>query len=291
MNNLKTGLLLVSLTVLLILVGWAMDRVLNTGYFIYLFFVMSVGINVVTWWYSDTIVLKMHRAQPLSPSEAPELHDIVGRLSRQAGIPKPAVYIVPTDVPNAFATGRNPHHAAVAVTQGILRIMDWRQLEGVLAHELAHIKNRDTLVSTVAAIIAGLIMMIASVARWGLIFGMGSRDSDSDGGDALAAIAVAIVAPIAALMIQMAISRSREFKADETGARLSHRPLELAHALVTIDQAVSRVRLKGSPSMSHLYIINPFRGKSFARLFSTHPSTEERVRRLREIARQMGSIE
>ncbi|MCD6386594.1 zinc metalloprotease HtpX [Candidatus Sumerlaeota bacterium] len=287
MNNIKTGMLLIVLTALLVFVGILVDQAFHTRYFMFVFFIFSVGMNLVNYWYSDKIVLKLHGAQPVSPAEMPELHDIVGRLALQAGIPKPAVYIVPTDIPNAFATGRSPRHAAVAVTQGILNTLDWRELEGVLAHELAHIRNRDTLISTVAAIIAGLIMLLSGIARWGLFFAMGSRDRDS-GGSAFAALAVAIFAPIAALIIQMAISRAREFKADEQGARISHKPLALADALVRIENAVSRYRYQGTPTMSHLYIINPLRGRSLRSLFSTHPSTQERVKRLQELAKQMG---
>lgn len=287
MNNIKTGILLIVLTALLVFVGILIDQMFHTTYFMFLFFIFAVGMNLVNYWYSDKIVLKLHGAQPVSPAELPELHEIVGRLALQAGIPKPAVYIVPTNIPNAFATGRSPAHSAVAVTHGLLNTLDWREIEGVLAHELAHIKNRDTLISTIAAIIAGLIMLLSGLARWGLFFAMGSRDRDSSG-NALAALAVAIFAPIAALIIQMAISRAREFKADEQGARISHKPLALADALVRIENAVSQYRYQGTPTMSHLYIINPLRGSSLRSLFSTHPSTEERVKRLRELAKRMG---
>lgn len=283
----KTALLLITLTALLILVGWTLDVAFHTSSFIYVFFIISMGMNVLQYWYSDKLVLTMHRARAISPSDKPQLHEMIDRLSRQAQIPKPAVYLVPSDVPNAFATGRNPQHAAIAVTEGILRVMDERQLEGVLAHELAHVKNRDTLISTVAAMMAGTIMMLSHVARWGAIFAMGSRDRDG-GANAIGALLVAILAPIAAVIIQLAISRSREYKADEQGAAFSRNPLGLADALATIENVVKRHQLKGAPTMSHLYIVNPFRGKSIANLFSTHPSTEERIKRLHDMARKMG---
>ncbi len=289
MNNLKTGLLLIALTALLILMGFAVDSAFGTSHFIYVFFVISIGMNIFQYWYSDKLVLTMHRAKPVSPAELPELHDVVGRLAQQAGIPKPAVYVVPSNVPNAFATGRDPRHAAVAVTEGIMQVMDWRRLEAVLAHELAHVKNRDTLVSTLAAMIAGTIMLLSYVARFGLFFAMGSRDRGG-GGNAIGALVLMIIAPIAAIIIQMAISRSREFKADEEGSRISRKPLALADALTTLENVVKQHKFKGSPTMSHLYIVNPFRGKDVARLFSTHPSTEERVKRLNEIASKMGAF-
>lgn len=285
MNTLKTGLLLIALTALLIFVGAVLD-----SYFpgtLYFFFILSIVMNLLTYWFSDKLVLMLHGAREVTPAQQPELHDMINRLAYQAGIPKPRVYIVPTDIPNAFATGRSPRHAAVAVTTGILKTLDWRQLEGVLAHELAHIKNRDILISTIAAIIAGTIMMLARVAHWGLILGGGSRDRGRNG-SGLAALAIMIFAPIAALIIQLAISRSREYSADETGARISRNPLALADALITIENFVKNYKFQGSPTMAHLYIINPFRGESLLRLFSTHPSTQERVKRLRELARRMG---
>jgi heat shock protein HtpX len=218
MNTFKTGILMIALTALLLLVGHMLDYALHASGFIYLFFIMSVGVNLASYWYSDKIVLSMYRAKEVSPAESPALHEIVERLAERAKIPKPRVYVIPSEAPNAFATGRDPAHAAVAVTQGILRLLDKEELEGVLAHELSHVKNRDTLISTVVAIMAGMIMMLASIARWGLILG-GMRGDDDNAGGGLGALLVMIVAPIAAMLIQFAISRSREYRADVAGSR------------------------------------------------------------------------
>src|SRR4030042_490792 len=224
-NRVKTVLLLAGLTAFLVFMG----KVLGGRQGMYLAFVLALGMNFFSYWFSDKIVLRMYGAQEVSPAEAPELHRMVDDLAREAGIPKPKVYIIPDDSPNAFATGRNPEHAAVAATQGIMRILTPEELKGVLAHEIGHVRNRDILISTIAATMAGAIMILANMVKWGAIFGMG-RDDD-EGGGILGAIVLAIVAPIAAMLIQMAISRSREYLADETGARLAHNPQSLASAL------------------------------------------------------------
>ena len=249
--------------------------------------------NFVAYFFSDKIVLAMYRAREVSEWEAPELHEIVERLAQRAGIPKPRVYIIPTQTPNAFATGRNPNHAAVAVTEGILRLLSREELEGVIAHELAHIKHRDTLIMTVAATIAGAIAVLADFARWFLWFGSFGRDDREGNANPLALIAIVvaiIVLPIAAILIQLAISRTREFLADEGGAYISGKPLALASALAKLEKAVSFVPMEDAkPATAHLFIVNPFGdgqglGSWFVNLFRTHPPTEERIARLQALA-------
>jgi len=249
--------------------------------------------NFVAYFFSDKIVLAMYRAREVSEWEAPELHEIVERLAQRAGIPKPRVYIIPTQTPNAFATGRNPNHAAVAVTEGILRLLSREELEGVIAHELAHIKHRDTLIMTVAATIAGAIAVLADFARWFLWFGAFGRDDREGNANPLALIAIVvaiIVLPIAAILIQLAISRTREFLADEGGAYISGKPLALASALAKLEKAVSFVPMEDAkPATAHLFIVNPFGdgqglGSWFVNLFRTHPPTEERIARLQALA-------
>jgi heat shock protein HtpX len=246
--------------------------------------------NFTAYFLSDKIVLTMYRAREVSEWEAPELHDIVDRLAKRAGIPKPRVYIIPTETPNAFATGRNPNHAAVAVTEGILRLLSREELEGVIAHELAHIKHRDTLIMTVAATIVGAITVLARLSLW---FGAFSRDDREGNANPLALIAVIvaiIVLPIAAILIQLAISRAREFLADEGGAYISGKPLALASALAKLEKAVSFVPMAdANPATAHLFIVNPFGGGQglgswFVNLFRTHPPTEERIARLQALA-------
>lgn len=278
-NTVKTTLLLGGLTGLLVVFG---DYFGGTQGMV-IAFLFALLMNFGSYWYSDKIVLKMYRAREVTEAEAPELVGMVRSLSQRAQLPMPKVYIVPTEAPNAFATGRDPQHAAVAVTEGILRIMNHEQLEGVLAHELAHVKNRDTLISAVAATLAGVIMMLAYMARWAAIFGgLGGRDDD-EGGGILGLLAMSLLAPIAAVIIQMAISRTREFQADATAGRLTKKPYALASALERLHMAAERVPLNANPATSHLFIVNPLSGRSLFRFFSTHPPVEERVRRLQAL--------
>ena len=274
-NKIKTFLLLGGLMLFMIFMG----NLIGGRSGMYIAFLLASGMNFFAYWFSDKIVLKMYGAQEVSPAEAPELHRMVEDLAREAGIPKPKVYIIPDDSPNAFATGRNPEHAAVAATQGIMRILTPEELKGVLAHEIGHVRNRDILISTIAATMAGAIMILANMVKWGAIFGMG-RDDD-EGGGILGAIILAIVAPIAAMLIQMAISRSREYLADETGARLAHNPQSLASALGKLSRGVEQRPMNASPATAHMFIVNPLTGSSLLNLFSTHPPLEERIARLR----------
>ncbi len=280
-NTLKTGALLGLLTGLLVLIG---------GYFggsqgMSMAFVMAFLMNFGAYWFSDRIVLAMYRAQPVSAADAPELHRIVQGLTLRAQMPMPRLYILPTDSLNAFATGRDPEHAAVAATQGILRVLNEEELEGVLAHELAHVRNRDTLISTIAATLAGVIMMLARMAMWMPYFGGGGRDNEDrgGGGGTFGFLFLAILAPIAAMLIQLAISRSREFHADESAARLTHKPYALASALQKLEMGANRLPLEANPATSHLFIVNPIRGNTLFKLFSTHPPIEERIARLQAL--------
>ena len=244
--------------------------------------VFAVVANIGSLWFSDKLVLRMYGAQPISEGDAPGLYRTVRELTQLAQLPMPALYLIQSDSPNAFATGRSPSHAAVAVTTGIVRLLGETELRGVLAHELAHVKNRDTLTSAVAATLAGAIMWVASMARWGLIFGgLGRDDREGEGGGLFGLLAMMIFAPMAAMLIQMAISRSREFAADGTGARTTGDPLALASALEKLTYAAKRVPMGAQPQTAHLFIVNPLTGGSVARFFSTHPPTEERIRRLR----------
>jgi len=280
MNQFKTFLLMLVLTALFIVVGSAIGGRSGAVYA----FIFAALMNFVTYWFSDKIVLRMYGAQEVSQADAPELYQIVGELTNKASLPMPKVYIIENDTPNAFATGRNPDHAAVAVTTGILRILSKDELMGVIGHELSHIRHRDILISTMAATIAGAISMLASIARWGAIFG-GSRDNEEGGGgNILFVLLFTMVASIAAMLIQMAISRSREYLADEGGAHLSH-PLSLAKALDKLETAAQRIPMKANPSTAHLFIVNPLRGGGVLSLFSTHPPIEERIARLEEMAR------
>lgn len=274
MNSIKTALLLGLLTALLMFAGGAFGG--RTG--IVLAFGFAVVMNFGAYWFSDSIVLKMHGARPLDQTEAPEVHAIVATLAQRAGMPMPRIYLVNSPSPNAFATGRGPSHAAVAVTTGILQLMNRDELEGVIAHELSHVRNRDTLTSTVAATLAGAIMMIASMARWTAFFGgFGGRDRN---GGLIDLLAMALLAPIAAMLIQMGISRSREYQADASGAELAGHPDGLASALRKLGQTSGRIPMRTSPAMAHLYIVNPLSKKSLANLFSTHPPLESRIARL-----------
>lgn len=280
MNNaLKTTALLGLLTGLLLLLGGGLGG--RGGMTIALVF--AALMNLGAYWFSDKIVLAMYRAKALSEAEAPRLSQLVRGLAQRAGMPMPRLYLVPSETPNAFATGRSPNHAAVAVTQGILRILDEEELEGVLAHELAHVKNRDTLTMAIAATLAGAIMWIANMLRWGAFLGMHRGDDDEGGGGILGLIVMAIIAPLAAVLIQMAISRTREFQADASGASLTKKPWGLANALEKLERAGRIVPMDANPATAHLFIVNPLRGGSFLSWFSTHPPIEARVARLRAI--------
>ncbi len=274
-NRVKTVLLLTGLTIFLIFMG----KLLGGRQGMYLAFILALGMNFFSYWFSDKIVLRMYRAQEVSPAEAPQMHQMVEELAHEAGIPKPRVYVIPDESPNAFATGRNPQHAAVAATQGIIRLLTPVELKGVLGHELGHVLNRDILVSSIAATLAGAIMILASLARWGAILGMG-RDDD-EGGGIFGVLVMSIIAPIAAMLIQMAISRSREYLADETGAHLTHNPESLARALEKLSVGTQRIPMDASPATAHMFIVNPLSGRSLMNLFSTHPPIEARVERLR----------
>jgi heat shock protein HtpX len=277
-NVLRTTVLLAALTALLLVIGGAIGG--SQGLFIA--FVFALLMNFASYWFSDKIVLSMYGAREVSLNDAPDLYRLVQRLAQRAGIPMPRVYIIPSDAPNAFATGRNPQHGAVAVTEGSLRMLDTDELAGVLAHELGHVRNRDTLIMTVAATLAGAITMLAHMAQWGAIFGFGRRDEeDSGGGSMLSLLFMAILAPIAATLIQLAISRSREFFADSTGAAIAGSPSGLARALEKLHYASQRLPMDANPATAHLFIVNPLTGGSLVNLFSTHPPIEERIRRLR----------
>ena len=275
-NIFKTGLLLAVLTAMLVLIGGAIGG--QQGMLVAFF--VALAMNFFSYWFSDKMVLAMYGAQPIEESQNPALYAVVRRLTTRAQIPMPRVYMTASDTPNAFATGRNPEHAAVAVTEGILRILDGDELEGVLAHELSHVKNRDVLISTIAATLAGAITYLAHMAQWAAIFG-GRRDDDEEGSSPIAMIAMAIVAPIAAMLVQMAVSRAREFQADATGARLAGRAWGLSKALEKLQVAQQVAPMNANPATAHLFIVNPLSGQAFMNLFSTHPPLEERVARLR----------
>lgn len=281
MNNIaKTFLLMAVLTALFMVAGQAMGG--RSGIMLALF--MALAMNFFAYWFSDKMALAMSRAREVSPQEAPELHAMVTTLSNRAHLPKPRVYIIDQPTPNAFATGRNPHHAAVAVTVGLLHLLSRDELEGVIAHELAHIKNRDILISSIAAVMAGAISYLATMTQWAMIFGMGRGDDDNDGGAGLVgSIVMMIVAPIAAAMIQMAISRSREYLADTTGARICGHPHSLATALQRLEEYNHRRPMPVNPATAQMYIVNPLTAGSMANLFSTHPPIRERIRRLRSL--------
>lgn len=279
MNNFKVWLMMAGLSVILVLIGNAVGG--SSGAM--LFFLISLGMNFFSYYYSDKVAIKMTRSVPVSEAEVPELYAIVRRLTQRAGLPMPSIYITPSPQPNAFATGRNPSHAAVAVTEGLLRLLNKTELEGVLAHELAHVKNRDILVGTVAATFAGAISMLANIIQWGAIFGMGRSEDDEGAGGMIGGLLLAIIAPIAAMVIQMAISRSREYMADEDGARIAGNAGGLSNALLKLESAAHRIPMQVNPAASHMFIVNPLSGASMARLFSTHPTTQDRVKRLSEL--------
>jgi len=283
-NLVKTGVLLAALTVLLVLIGGALGG--EQGMLVA--FVLAMAMNFGSYWFSDRIVLAMYRAQPVDEAQAPGLYRIVRTLATRAGIPMPRVYILPDEAPNAFATGRNPQHAAVAVTDGILRIMSEEELEGVLAHELSHVQNRDTLIMAIAATLAGTITYMAHMAQWAMIFGGGRRDSDeheSGGGGLLGGLLMVVLAPIAATLIQLAVSRSREYQADASGARIAGQPWGLAKALEKLEMASKMAPMQATPATAHLFIVNPLTGGGWATLFSTHPPIAERVVRLRAMSK------
>ncbi|HEY1373174.1 MAG TPA: zinc metalloprotease HtpX [Candidatus Binatia bacterium] len=280
-NSLKTVLLLGLLTGLILAIG----QMLGGSQGMAIALVFSVILNFSSYWFSAPIVLRMYNAREVTEAEAPELYSMVHNVALRAGMPMPRVYIIPTETPNAFATGRNPEHAAVAATEGILRLMTREELEGVLAHEISHVKNRDILISSVAATLAGVIMMLAHMARWAAIFGgVGGRDREGQGGGAIGLLVTIIVAPIAAMLIQMAISRSREYQADASGAKTIGNPLGLASALAKLSRANEIAPMDARPETAHLFIVNPLSGRSLANLFSTHPPIEERIARLRAMA-------
>jgi heat shock protein HtpX len=281
MNRFKTFLLMLVLTILLVIVGSAIGGRSGAVYA----FVFAALMNFFSYWFSDKIVLRMYGAKEVTQSEAPQLYGIVAELTSKASLPMPKVYIMENETPNAFATGRNPEHAAVAVTSGIMRILSKEELMGVIGHELSHIQHRDILISTIAATMAGAISMLATMARWGAMFGgMRSDDNEGRGGNMLVVLFVSIFASIAAMLIQLAISRSREYYADEGGAHLSH-PLSLAKALGKLEMASQRIPMQANPSTAHMFIVNPLRGGGVLSLFSTHPPIEERIARLEEMAK------
>jgi heat shock protein HtpX len=285
MNVLRTTLLMTVLTVLLVWVG---DLVAGRQG-MWLFLALAGAMNFFAYWFSDKVVLAMYRARPVSEGQAPELYGIVRGLAQRGNLPMPKVCVVPSESPNAFATGRDPRHAAVAVTQGILRLLGREELEGVLAHELAHVRNRDTLTSAVVATIAGAITMLSRSAMWGMMWGGGRRDDrGGGGGNPIALVLALVLAPLAALLVQTAISRTREFAADRTGAEISGRPLALAAALGKLERGAQAMPMRmANEATAHQFIVNPLRG-GLAGLFSTHPSTAERVARLESIARARG---
>ncbi len=282
-NTLKTVFLMTLMMVLLLAVGSAIGG--KSG--LVIAFVFSLLMNFFAYWFSDKIVLAMYGAKKVSEAEAPKLYSMVRRLSTRVGLPMPKVYIIPSMTPNAFATGRNPQNAAVAVTEGILRILNEDELEGVLGHELAHVKHRDILTATIVATMAGAITFLARMAQWSLFFFGGGRDRENNM-SWIAELVLIIVAPIAAVLIQLAISRAREFAADEGGAKISGKPLALANALKKLERGVETIPMEAGPETAHLFIVNPLRGEGILKLFSTHPPISERVKRLEKLAREMG---
>ncbi len=289
MNTLRTTILLAVLTALLVWIGDMFGG--RQGAIMAL--ILAGGMNFFSYWFSDKIVIKMYGGQEVTAQDDPELYGLVQDLTQRAGLPMPRVYVLPQDTPNAFATGRNAEHAAVAVTQGIRRILNKRELAGVLGHELTHVKNRDILVSTIAATLAGAISYLAQMAQWAAIFGGRERDRDEGGGGILGLLVMMIVAPIAAMLIQMAVSRSREYGADEGGAKVTGDPLALASALRKLEMGAQNIPLEvnnaTANATAHMFIVNPLTGGGLASLFSTHPPMEERIERLEEMAKKMGA--
>ncbi|HHW19941.1 MAG TPA: zinc metalloprotease HtpX [Thermodesulfovibrio thiophilus] len=281
MHTLKTMVLMVFLTVFFIFVGSLIGGKQGATFAL----IIALGMNFFAYFFSHKIVLSMYRAKEITEAEAPELYSIIRRLTQKAGLPMPKVYIIDSDQPNAFATGRSPKHGVVAVTTGIMRILSMEELSGVIGHELAHIKHRDILISTIAATFAGAISYLAQMAQWALIFGGGRHDDDEGGGHPIVALLMMIIAPLVAMIIQLAISRSREYAADEEGASIAGNPLYLANALKKLHYASQAIPMNANPGTAHLFIVNPLSGKSLMKLFSTHPPIEERVTRLEAMAR------
>lgn len=277
-NTMKTFILMAALTALFMFGGRALGG--QSGMVFAL--VMALAMNFFAYWYSDKMALTMSKAREISYSQASQLHAMVEKLARNAGLPKPRIYIMPGRTPNAFATGRNPEHAAVAVTEGLLQLLQPDELEGVISHELGHIKNRDILISSIAAVMAGAISYMATMAQWAMIFGGGGND-DEGPGNLVAMLGMMIIAPLAAAIIQMAISRSREFLADSSGAKICGHPVSLANALQRLAEYNKRLPMKVNPATAQMYIVNPLTGGTMASLFSTHPPIQERIRRLREM--------
>lgn len=275
MNYFKTGVLLIALTMLFVWVGSLVGGVRGAQYA----FVMAFVMNIISFWFSDKIVLAMYGAKPAAENQYPQLFSTVRIIAKEAAIPMPKVYVIPQQAANAFATGRGPKHAAVCVTEGIMGLLSPEELKGVIAHEMGHIKNRDILIMTITATIAGAIMMIANMARWAMMFSGRSRD-DRNGSNPIALLAAVIIAPLAAMLIQLAISRSREYAADKRGASLAHSSMGLAHALRKLEESTKFRRMQASPQTAHMFIVNPLRGDILASLFSTHPPVSERIRRL-----------
>ncbi len=278
-NTMKTFILMAALTALFMFAG----QVLGGQGGMMFALIMALGMNFFAYWYSDKLALRMSRAREVTYDQAPKLHEMVEKLARNAGLPKPRVYVMPGKTPNAFATGRNPDHAALAVTEGLLQLLQPDELAGVIGHELGHIKNRDILISSIAAVMAGAISYLATMAQWAMIFGGGSSDDDGPG-NLVALLGMMIIAPLAAAIIQMAISRSREYLADTTGAKICGRPGSLADALQRLGEYNKRLPMKVNPATAQMYIVNPLAGGSMASLFSTHPPILERIKRLRAMA-------
>ena len=281
MNQFKTFLLMALLTILFIWVGSLLGGREGATFAL----ILAAAMNLGTYWFSDKIVLAMYRAREVTEAEAPGLYRIVRELATKASMPMPRVYVIESDSPNAFATGRNPQHAAVAVTTGIMRLLDEEELKGVIGHELSHIRHRDILIGTIAATIAGALSYLAMMARWSIFFGGFGGDDEEGGGNIFLVMILTTLAAFAAMLIQLAISRSREYYADEGGARLCGNPLYLARALGKLDMAARRIPLEANPATAHMFIVNPLRGGGIMTLFSTHPPIEERIRRLEEMAR------
>jgi heat shock protein HtpX len=276
-NTLKTFILMAALTALFMFAGQALGGQSGMAFAL----IMALGMNFFAYWFSDKLALTMSRAREVSYDQAPHLHDMVEKLSLNAGLPKPKVYVMPGQTPNAFATGRNPEHAAVAVTEGLLQLLQRDELEGVIGHELGHIKNRDILISSIAAIMAGAISYLATMAQWAMLFGGGGGNDDEGPGNLFAMLVMMIIAPLAAAIIQMAISRSREYLADATGAKICGHPISLANALQRLEEYNHRLPMKVNPATAQMYIVNPLAGGTMASLFSTHPPIQERIKRLR----------
>jgi heat shock protein HtpX len=290
MNGFRTTMLLAALTALVVWIGHMFGG--PNGAVMAL--IIAGAMNFFSYWFSDKIVLKMYGGQQITANDDPELYGLVQELAGRGGLPMPKVYIIPDESPNAFATGRNPQHAAVAVTQGIRRILTKRELAGVLGHELSHVKNRDILIGSIAATLAGAISYLAQMAQWAAIFGGGSRDREEGGSNIFGLLFMMIVAPLAAMLIQMAVSRSREYMADAGGAKISGDPLALASALRKLHMGVQNIPMEASPATqnatAHMFIVSPLSGGSFASLFSTHPAMEERIRRLEAMAKDLSYV-